>query len=34
MTGSASDALFTDYKGHAGQILKDTAAMVWLSTLY
>ncbi len=34
MTGSASDALFTDYKGHAGRILKDTAAMVWLSTLY
>ena len=34
MTGASNDAIFTDYKGHAGRILKDTAAMVWLSTLY
>ena len=34
MTGAANDAIYTDYKGHAGRILKDTAAMVWLSTLY
>ena len=34
MTGAANSAIFTDYKGHAGRILKDTAAMVWLSTLY
>jgi hypothetical protein len=34
MTGASTDAIFTDTKGHAGRILKDTAAMVWLSTLY
>jgi hypothetical protein len=34
MTGASTDAIFTDYKGHAGRILKDTAAMAWLSTIY
>ena len=34
MTGAAGSAIFTDYKGHAGRILKDTAAMIWLSTFY
>ena len=34
MTGASTDAIFTDAKGHAGRILKDTAAMVWLSTIY
>ena len=34
MTGASANAIFTDSKGHAGGILKDTAAMVWLSTLY
>lgn len=34
MTGASESAIFTDYKGHAGQIVKDTAVMVWLSTIY
>jgi len=34
MTGLAATSLFTDYKGHGGDILKDTASLVWLDRIY
>jgi hypothetical protein len=34
LTGPAATSLFTDYKGHAGQMIKDTAPLVWLGILY
>ena len=34
MTGPRADSLFTDEKGHAGQILLDLGTLVWLGSLY
>ena len=34
MTGDIDTAIFTDAKGHAGQILRDTGSLVWLRTIY
>ncbi len=34
MTGPSADSLFTDEKGHAGQILLDTGTLVWFGSLY
>ena len=34
LTGAANDALFTDTKGHPGDILVDTAELIWLSAIY
>lgn len=34
LTGPSADSLFTDVKGHAGQILLDVGTLVWLGSLY
>jgi len=34
MTGESDTAIFTDRKGHAGQILKDLGTSVWLGAIY
>jgi len=34
MTGDPEDALFTDQKGHAGDIVVDTASVFWLNRIY
>ncbi|MEO2169659.1 MAG: hypothetical protein ABGY42_16375 [bacterium] len=34
LTGNSSEAIFTDTKGHAGQILKDLGRLVWLRAIY
>lgn len=34
LTGAADQALFTDPKGHAGEILKALARLVWLEAIY
>ena len=34
LQGSSDDALFVDYKGHAGQILKDLGELIWLNAIY
>ena len=34
LQGPAASALFTDYKGHAGQILKDLGELIWINAIY
>ena len=34
LEGAADEALFVDYKGHAGQILLDLAELIWLDAIY
>jgi len=34
LQGPAANSLFTDYKGHAGDILKDLGEYIWLDALY
>ncbi len=34
LTGPASNSIFTDTLGHAGDILKDLGRLVWLNSLY
>ncbi|MGB1840807.1 MAG: hypothetical protein ACPHWZ_06870 [Longimicrobiales bacterium] len=34
LTGPADQAIFTDTKGHGGNILKDLARLVWLEAIY
>ena len=34
LRGQTSTSIFTDAKGHAGQILKDFGALIWLGAIY
>ena len=34
MTSGGSDSIFNDEKGHADQILKDLAGLIWLAEIY
>ncbi|QFU76251.1 hypothetical protein EY643_11585 [Halioglobus maricola] len=34
LQGPAASAIFTDYKGHAGQILKDLGELIWINAIY
>ena len=34
MTSKRPPGLFTDRKGHAGQILLDLGTLIWLGTIY
>ncbi|AQA19274.1 hypothetical protein BST95_14500 [Halioglobus japonicus] len=34
LQGPATSAIFTDYKGHAGQILKDLGELIWINAIY
>ena len=34
LQGAEADAIFTDNKGHAGQILKDLGELIWLDAIY
>ena len=34
ITGSKDSSIFTDYKGHAGQIMIDTGTLVWLHAVH
>lgn len=34
LQGAEGDAIFTDNKGHAGQILKDLGELIWLNAIY
>jgi len=34
LQGASENALFTDYKGHGGQLLKDLVEYVWLDAIY
>lgn len=34
LEGPASTSLFTDYKGHGGQLLKDLVEYVWMDAIY
>ena len=32
--GSSDNSLFTDQKGHAGQIVIDTGTLLWMAAIY
>jgi hypothetical protein len=34
LTGVSTTSLFTDFKGHAGSILKSTGRLIWLGAIY
>ena len=34
MTGSKETSIYTDYKGHAGDMLIDTGTLVWLHAVH
>jgi hypothetical protein len=34
MVGSKSSSIFTDEKGHQGQIVIETGTMIWLNSIY
>jgi len=34
LQGPSGSSLFTDYKGHGGQILKDLAELIWIDAIY
>ncbi|MEC7635167.1 MAG: hypothetical protein VYD58_02075, partial [Candidatus Thermoplasmatota archaeon] len=34
MTGPKKSSIFTDAKGHAGEIAKDTGTYVWLNAIH
>jgi hypothetical protein len=34
LQGPSGSALFVDYKGHAGQILKDLGELIWINAIY
>lgn len=34
MFGSSSNSIFTDQKGHQGEIVQETGALVWLESIY
>ena len=34
MFGSSSNSIFTDQKGHQGEIVQETGALVWLQSIY
>jgi hypothetical protein len=34
LQGASDSALFTDYKGHAGQILRDLGEYIWMDAIY
>ena len=34
LQGSSDSSLFTDYKGHGGQIIKDLAELIWMDAIY
>jgi len=34
MTGSAATSIFTDYKGHAGDMMVDTGTLIWLHAVH
>ena len=34
MTGSKETSIFTDYKGHAGDMMIDTGTLIWLHAVY
>ena len=34
LRGRNNQAIFTDAKGHAGQILKDMGGLIWLGAIY
>ena len=34
LTGSKETSMFTDYKGHAGNMMIDTGTLVWLHAVH
>jgi len=34
LEGPSNTSLFTDYKGHGGQLLKDLVEYVWIDAIY